>query len=113
MLVGIQRVEPCGLKRQAWSFTLVVDHGADSDVQLRLDAWQRQERKTTRHKWVKVEEGWCRRNHNGHHHWGWRQPAADVPFPADVVEEAKAALLARTVIGGPVDPDPKYAARYG
>ncbi len=112
MRVEVERVEPDRLTRQVWTFWVGTGYGIHDAVKLRLEDWQRQERRTPRHKWVKAGDGWKSRAHNGTvHYGGWTTPAADVPFPADVVEEAKAALMARIIPEGAYDP--KDDGRYG
>lgn len=103
MRIEVERVEEDGLKRQLWRFDFVTSWG--DTAALRLEQWQPQERLSRRHKWAKTGEGWQRRFHNSHHHHGFRMPAAEVPFPADVVEEATAKAIASIKVEGAVDPE--------
>jgi hypothetical protein len=76
-----------------------------SRVHLALEHYAEMERKTTRHKWQKVGEGWKPRHHVYNiHDQGDRRPAADTPLPDDVIAQAKAELLDNLVVIGPTDP---------
>lgn len=90
--------------RQRWSFMVFDSYSAG--INARLDLWAAEERPSPRHrKWVRVGEGYVHRYHDGAIHVGGnRLRAADVPFPADVVEELRRRILEGLVITGPVDP---------
>lgn len=97
------------LSREVWRFEAW-------DGKLVLDEYEPQERRTTRHKWNRAvvpsqgrferdREAWKRRAHNSTvHYGGWRLPAAEVPFPLDVLAEAKKKLLDALICIGPTDP---------
>lgn len=68
------------LSCESWRFTLL-------DYNLVLDAYAKGTRPTTRHKF-QFGSGYSRLNSRDH-----RLPEADVPWPADVVEEARAAFI--------------------
>ena len=111
MIIDVERVEPGELRRQIWSFSAFDIIGRP---QLRLNLWAVQERKSKRHKWAdcasrEVGEMYRYRNHNGVAHYaGFRRPAAEVPYPDDVVREARSALfrtlMEKLVVIGPRDP---------
>lgn len=109
--------ETTPLRRDVWTFYTHM-HGY-SNISIILDCWEPQERASKRHKWVRatheppgINRQWrpnmlayIRRSHNGANLSGWTCRAKDVPFPDDVVAEAKAALLASLTVTGPVDPE--------
>lgn len=114
MRIEVERIEEDKLRRQVWWFKVDAGYGASgygaSAVTIRLVEWKAQERATKRHKWVDLDtsvagEMYRFRNHNRPYPFrGWRRPAAEVPFPDDVVAEVKDRLMAGLVIVGPEDP---------
>ncbi len=100
----VVRQDPEALTRQVWDFSFPEQLHPHEAV-LRLRMWQAQERLSRRHGWVKQGEGYRSRTHNGIHFAGEKLPAAQVPFPEDVRQEAMDFVVSRIVLLGPVDPD--------
>ncbi|UMO76037.1 hypothetical protein [Planktothrix phage Pra-JY27] len=94
-----------GLGRHYWSFRVVADCGRNDPLVIRLEGYVWQERKTRRHGWQKVGEGWRSRTHNSVvHHGGFRMPAKDVPQPKDFHARIVAALQGRLRLEFAYDP---------
>ena len=109
MQIEVERARDDGLTRDLWRFTSWMNHGGG--VQIRLDLWEPQGRKSPRHKWAKSGEGYKHRSHNGRVHFGgYMTPAADVPLPTDVVAQAKMAVFESVIVTGAVDPVEKRHA---
>jgi hypothetical protein len=101
--IEVERVAEDKLARQVWAFSVLADWSVKG-VRVRLTEWREQQRQTYRHKWEPVGEAYRHRQHNGHHHCGFRRPAAEVPVPEDVLKEVKLKILQGLDIIGAVDP---------
>ncbi len=75
---NIERTEDDKLHQQVWTF-------AQFDTTLKLDLYAKLERATTRHKF-KAVTGYVYSRLNGRE---FKMKSADVPMPADVIEEAR------------------------
>lgn len=93
------------LTRQSWDFHASLELGGK--FVMRLDEWRTETRATKRHKWAPSGEGYRRRLSDGHQWRGWQLPAAQVPFPDEVVNQAKAILMESLIVAGPRDPEKK------
>ena len=91
-----------GLSRDRWEIDANI--GYSSSLNVTLSSWCRQGRATRRHKWARNGEGYARRSHNGHHHWGNCRPASEVPVPDRLNERIQEALLSNLVITWATDP---------
>lgn len=94
-----------GLNRSRWE--MVAQIGYSSALNVVLSTWRQETRQTRRHKWVRSGEGYSRRSHNGHHHWGMCLPAAEVPSPDRLEERVRDELLSRLAITWARDPAPR------
>jgi len=104
MRIDVTREAADGLTRERWIFwTMSADPGAA--LTIRLIEWTQQERPTKRHKWCQEGEGWRSRSHNGaNSYFNMQLPAAQVPFPEDVIAEARAKATESIKVTGPFDP---------
>lgn len=110
MKIEITRQNEGGTEGQRWEFR-VGSTFATRGIQLILELWEPAARPSRRHKWRKAGEGYHRRLHDGHHHFGYRKPAAEVPMPADVVDEAMRRFFEAIEVVGPQDP-PERRSRF-
>lgn len=108
MRIELEEMSEDGLTRDVWVFLADVSMFTSSDLIIKLDRWQHEMRATKRHKWARTIEGYAR-GHNRHSAYsGMQAPAASVPTPIAMEERIFAAIRARTVFIGPVDPkEPK------
>jgi hypothetical protein len=101
--IEIERLSEDGLTRQVWFVSVRAD-STMKDVRVRLEEWRTQRRLTCRHKWELDGEGYRHRQHNGHHHAGFKRPAAEVPFGEDIINEARQRVINALNVQGPIDP---------
>jgi len=107
--VAVVRLSPDRLSRQVWGFECHDRHYDVPSRWLALRRWRREARPTTRHRvWRRVGEGCSARAENTHHNRGEQLPAAEVPMPDGIFDEAFRAMMANLVGGmsllGPTDP---------
>jgi hypothetical protein len=105
MRIVIERMAADKIARQVWVMDVIVESSNNRAI-IRLLEWRNMVRITTRHGWKIEGEAWQHRSVSGRSRApdGFRKTPDEVPFPPDVIAEAKEALMSRTQIEGPGDP---------
>lgn len=104
-MIKIELIDEDGdLARNVWVVDVELSFRQNIDIELK--EWRSEIRKSKKHGWNKIGEGYKRRHHNSPiHYGGWMTPAKQVPTPKNFAQRIIAEIVSRVVFYGAKDPE--------